>query len=244
MIYTSTKMVPIKNQNKIEQIVDSIKKMIIEGELEAGTFLPSERELSIQLGVNRFSLREALQVAKSHGLITVGRGKRPQVAGSSPNAAAEIISTTIERSKTSLFDLIEARQCLECQIVRLASERVTTSDIQMLEENVAQLEESVAQLEEHRGDVSDCIENDVQFHNILVKASRNIVFEIMLSPLAQALRESRKQTMMKADGRFGAINGHRLILNAIKAHDAEGAAMAMSEHLRMAKTNLKKTKRK
>lgn len=228
----SRKMTPIKNQNKIEQIVDSIKKLIIDGELKAGTFLPAERELAVQLGVSRFSLREAFQVAKSHGLITISRGKRPQVAGSSPDAAAEIMSTTIERSNTSLFDLIEARQCLECQIARLAAERADADDIKLLEENLAQLKEN-------QNDISRCIELDIQFHNVLVKASRNMIFEIMLAPLSQALRESRKQTM-KTNGSGRAIRGHTAVLNAIKAHDTEGAAKAMSEHLRMAKTDLKK----
>ena len=156
MVGTSKKMAPIKSQNKIEQIVAAIKKLIIDGELTPGTPLPSERELAAQLGVSRFSLREAFQVAKSLGLITVSRGKRTEVANPFSGATAEIMSTTIERTKTSLFLLVEARQCLEFHIARLAAQRAKDSDIQLLEENVAQLEKS-------QRNVSRCVEIDVQF---------------------------------------------------------------------------------
>ncbi len=233
---TTPKMVPIQNQNKIEQIVNSLKKMIIDGGLKPGTSLPAERELSAQLGVSRFSLREAFQVAKSQGLITVRRGKRVQVADPSPDPVTEIMSVALERSTTSHLDLIEARECLECQIARFAAQRAEVSDIRMLEENLADLNGS-------QDRPSSCVEIDMRFHSLLVKASRNVVFEVMLAPLAQLLRESRKQTM-KADGITRAIQGHEKILNAIKAHDAEAAAMAMSEHLRMARTDLKRFERR
>lgn len=235
MVDTSPKMVPIQNQNKIEQIVSSLKKMIIDGGLKPGTSLPAERELSAQLGVSRFSLREAFQVAKSQGLITVSRGKRPQVADPSPNAVAEIMSVAIERATTSYLDLIEARECLECQIARFAAQRADASEIRMLEENLADLKKN-------QGSLSSCAEIDVRFHDLLVKASRNVVFEVMLTPLAQLLRESRQQTM-RADGIVRAIRGHEKILNAVKARDPEGATMAMSAHLRMAKTDLKRFER-
>jgi len=185
--------------------------------------------------VSRFSLREAFQVAKSQGLITVSRGKRVQVANPSPHAVAEIMSVALERSTTSYLDLIEARECLECQIARFAAQRAKASDIRALEENLADLKGS-------RDRPSSCAEIDVRFHDLLVKASGNVVFEIMLAPLAQLLRESREQTM-KADGVSRAIQGHERVLNAIRAHDAEGAVAAMSEHLRMAKTDLKRLER-
>jgi len=235
MTDATPKMVPIQNQSKIEQIVSSLKKLIIEGGLEPGTSLPAERELSAQLGVSRFSLREAFQVAKSQGLITVSRGKRVQVANRSPDAVAAIMGVALERSTTSYLDLIEARECLECQIARFAAQRADASDVCMLEENLADLKRN-------RSCPSSCVEIDVRFHDLLVKASRNVVFAVMLAPLAQLLRESRSQTM-KSGGVARAIQGHQRILNAIKAHDAEGAGTAMSEHLRMAKTDLKKVER-
>jgi len=228
-------MVPIQNQSKIEQIVASLKKMIIDGGLKPGTSLPAERELSAQLGVSRFSLREAFQVARSQGLITVSRGKRVQVADLSPHAVAEIMGVALERSTTSYLDLIEARECLECQIARFAAQRAEPSDILAMEQNLADLKEN-------RSRPSSCVEIDVRFHDLLVKASRNMVFEVMLAPLAQLLRESRSQTM-KGGGVARAIQGHQKILDAVKVRDAEEAAAAMSEHLKMAKTDLNRLER-
>lgn len=230
MTNASTKIAPIPNRSKIDQVVESIKKLIIEGELEPGTMLPSERELSTHLGVSRFSLREAFQVAKSHGLIMISRGKRPQVAGPSHDAAADILSTTIERSQTSLSDLIEVRKCLECEIARFAALRADRSTIEKLEDNLNQLKK-------HQGNLSISAEIDLQFHDLLVKGTGNVVFEIILAPLSQLLLESRKKTM-KDNGVAHALDGHGKILNAIMNHDGDGAAMAMSEHLSMAKTDI------
>jgi DNA-binding FadR family transcriptional regulator len=70
---------PIKARDKIEQIVEILKNLIIEEKLSPGSVLPSERELAAQLHVSRYSLREALRAAQAQGLIELNQGKRPRV---------------------------------------------------------------------------------------------------------------------------------------------------------------------
>ena len=95
-------------------------------------------------------------------------------------------------------------------------------------------------MRQNKNDLNLCVEKDVEFHNILVKASGNKVFEIMLAPLAELLKESRRETL-RQNGLGRALETHEQILSAIIEKDAEKAAMFMRSHLEMAEEDLKKS---
>ncbi len=220
----------IENNDKVSRIITSLQDYIINGDIESGMVLPSERELAGQLGVSRFSLREALRVAQAQGLIEITRGRRPRVASPNTNAASEIIGLTLKRSDKTFMDLIEARQGIECQMVFLAASRASAT-------HISRLKETINQLEDNRENLGLCVEKDFEFHNILLEASRNIVFKIMLEPLSELLKAIRMRTIQRR-GVQRAINGHKEILKAIIEKKPEMARKAMSKHLRMAKKDL------
>ena len=234
MKQASLKLKPLPNGDKIEQIITVLQNYIIDGNLKPGDPIPPERQLASQLGVSRFSLREALRVAQTQGLIEISRGRRPRVAKLSAAAAANVIALTLRRSGKVLLDLIEARQALECQIARLAAARAQQS-------HVDAIRQSIEAMEQNKNNLSLCVEKDVEFHDILVEASGNKVFEIMLAPLSELLRKSRKETM-RANGVERAIIGHKLLLSAIIEKDSDKAAEAMYRHLEMAQEDLKRIK--
>ncbi len=222
---------PIGDSDKIRQIVKALQDFIIEGNLEHGTQLPPERTLAAHLGVSRFSLREALRVAEAQGLIEITRGRRPRVVSPSPEAAAAVIALTLRRTRKTLLDLVAARQGLETQIARLAA-------LHADEGQIAELQETIEMLEKNRADAQICVEQDIKFHDKLVEATDNVVFEIMLSPLGELLRDSREETIRQGVDRV--ISGHKAILSAIKKRDPEKAARTMYEHLKMAEEDLRK----
>ena len=232
MAKTSEKLSPIADNDKIEQLLSTLQDFIVNGDLKPGMELLPERQLAQQLKVSRFSLREALRVAQAQGLIEITRGRRPRVAKPTSAAASEVIGLTLKRSEKTFLDLLEARQALECQIARLAATRANSSHIH-------RLKQTIKQIEKHRDDISLCIEQDVEFHRILVEASGNVVFEIMLEPLADLLRATRLETMRRK-GVQRAISGHRKILKAIIEENPDGADKAMSTHLWMAKEDLRR----
>lgn len=226
-----TSFSPIGDSDKIQQILKAIQDYIIGGDLEHGTELPPERVLASHLGVSRFSLREALRVAQAQGLIEIARGRRPRVRKPSAEAAATVIALALRRSGNALLELIEARQGLETQIARLAALRAN-------EAHISKLKNTIETIEANRGNPEICVEEDIKFHNTLVEATRNIVFEIMLIPLAELMKDSRKQTIQ--EGIDKVLDGHKAILSAIELKDQEKAASAMQDHLRTAETYLRK----
>ena len=221
----------VPNNTIVEHIIDSLQNYIIEGGLSPGEPIMPERKMAKSLGVSRFSLREALRVAQSQGLIEFKRGCRPKVAKPTSKAAADIISLSLRRSKNAKKDLIEARKDIECIIVRYAAERATARHIE-------ELEKRISDLEKNRDNIELCIEKDIEFHNVLLNACGNEIFKIMLEPLSELLKESRKQTMKIDTER--AIVGHKKILDAVMKKDSQQAVKAMYEHLEMAEEDLNK----
>jgi GntR family transcriptional regulator, transcriptional repressor for pyruvate dehydrogenase complex len=230
MTLSTRKLSPVDQSGRIEQIIKSLQEYIVDGNVQPGTDLEPERELASILRVSRFSLREALRVAQAQGLIEIQRGRRPRVAVPSADAAATVIGLTLRRTKSTFLQLVAARELLESEIANLAALNIKTPDIEMMEK-------TIKEMEENSGNLALCAEKDFDFHTILVKASGNVVFEIMLAPVAQLLRESRTRTL-QLTGVNRAIEGHRLILQRLKERDGTGAATAMRKHLEMAEEDL------
>lgn len=218
--------------DKVEQVVHALHEYIINGNLKPGTDLPPESEMARQLGVSKFSMREALRVAQAQGLVEIAQGRRTKVAEVSVEPAAGIMNLIFRRSENALLELTEARKCLECDIVRVAVARAQP-------EHLEAMEQTIRDLETHRNNLEYCINKDIEFHNIIVKASNNRVFEIMLAPLTELLKRSRLETL-RFSGIQKPIDEHSMILNAFIKKDPDMAVEVMSRHLQTAEDNLKR----
>jgi GntR family transcriptional regulator, transcriptional repressor for pyruvate dehydrogenase complex len=225
---------PVRSVNKVEQAVAAIKEYIMDGDLKPGQKLPSETEMAKRIGVSKFSMREALRVLEAQGLIEITQGRRTRVSGPSAKPSTEILTLALRRSKTALLDLVEARESLEVTIVRLAALRAGIFHIDLMRK-------TIEDIDGNRGDLELCVQKDLEFHNALVLASGNSVFEWMLAPLAELLRESRRKTILNA-GVDRVLDGHKSILDAVAERDPEKAGECMRVHLSMAREDLKKTR--
>src|SRR5262245_40782956 len=80
----------VRSPKTSELVAQTLRRMIVEGELKDGDFLPNEGELIAQLQVSRPTLREAVRVLEAEGLITVRRGSRtgPRVCVPGPEIVA------------------------------------------------------------------------------------------------------------------------------------------------------------
>jgi GntR family transcriptional regulator, transcriptional repressor for pyruvate dehydrogenase complex len=220
----------LEQTDKTGQILTIIQNRIIEGELAPGTELPSEKELSKELGVSRFSLREALRVAEAQGLIKITQGKRPVVATPSASAATFMMRIALQRSPENLFDLVTARSGLECKIVRVAASKISEQELNALEENTKLMEIPGRDLDYY-------VSKDAEFHEIILRSTKSMVFEIMLSSVTQLLLKSRKATLASG-GPERANESHRRIYEALAAGDADLAEKEMARHMKYAEEDL------
>ncbi len=221
----------INTANRVYQAVASIKEYIARVNLKPGDELPPEDEMARQIGVSKFSMREALRIAQAQGLLEINRGSRTKVAQPTAEPAIEAILNMIRNSKHALLDLNEARGGLECHIARLAAQRAKPEHIQAMQA-------ALVQMEENSKNIGNCARYDTEFHHLLAQATGNVIFEIMLAPVTKLLGESRKATL-KAVTPAKSLEGHKKILAAVEKRDSELAAQCMSEHLAMAEHGLK-----
>ena len=123
-------------QNRIFQdVVEQIQEAIIDGQLKVGDRLPAERDLKEMLQTTRSTLREALRVLEQKGLIEIklGMGGGAVVKKVTSDLVAESLDLLIRSNQVSLQHIAEFRERVEGDVVRLATSRLKTSDIDALE---------------------------------------------------------------------------------------------------------------
>ena len=151
---------PIDKRDTVSRILAALHRRIVGGKLKAGTPLPAERELAAELEVSRFSLREALRVAESQGLVEISRGKRTRVVVDSASSVVAAMDLTLRRGIASPLQLTEARLVVEVEVARRAAERMTPDLLAALQQTIDRYEQAAA------GDVEIRVSQDLEFHQL------------------------------------------------------------------------------
>src|SRR5688572_3038339 len=147
---------PIIRRKLTSDVASKVISLILDGYWLPGQQLPSERELSIQMGVGRTSLREGLKALEIMGLIEVRIGEGTFVKKKWNFFGPGLISA-INSSKDKVKQLIQARQLLEVKLAGWAAERRSSDDLR-------QIAESVDAMEAAGKDRDLFLEADLNFH--------------------------------------------------------------------------------
>src|SRR5690606_8558027 len=184
------------------------------GRLLPGDRLPAERKLAEEYGVARETLRQALRVLESDGQIVITRGAAGgAVVQQSPIDPRVVREELIERAE-EFRSLLELRVILESAAAELAAQRRSDADVDemvLAQNNLV----SAENLYESR-------RADTEFHLAVARSARNEWVE-------QAVEESRTHMFIPTDVlgfefiKATSHSGHELILEAIRAGDAEAA---------------------
>lgn len=216
---------PVESRRLYQQIADQIRELIDRGGFEPGMRLPPERDLAVQLGVSRPSLREALIALDVEGRVEVRSGSGVYVS------AAKIgpVPGRTAAMGESPSQLMEARSVIEGELVTLACARITQGLLARLREILGGMEAAI----EHRRARLDL---DRQFHLTLAEASGNAVLSRLVGELFD---ERHSPISAKISSRFEstrtwkvALKEHETILKAVEARDPIAAQAAMRAHLK------------
>src|SRR6187200_3672664 len=127
----------VENRRLYRQIADQIAALIEKGEYGLGERLPPERDLSVQLGVSRPSVREALIALEVEGLIEVRMGSGIYVRPGDPKTARPV-------SAEGPLEIIRARQMIESELAAHAARHMTKAQVAGLRDAIAVMEAQVA----------------------------------------------------------------------------------------------------
>ena len=220
----------IKKESTLEIIIQQIKKQIKKGILKPGEKLPSERNLGIQLGVSRASVREAIQALAFSGYLEVIQGKGTYILEMATQYD-EIVKFFSEFSNYSLDYLMEARIMLEGEFARLAALNASQEEIDVIERVFNEIASSK--------DLNTFFVKDLEFHLTIAKATHNPIMNGLMKIIGEMLyKETQKIIEISKDTKENTIETTRDLVQAIKQRDAEKAKELMSEHIRNIRVSL------
>jgi GntR family transcriptional repressor for pyruvate dehydrogenase complex len=207
-----------------------LESRILEGSLRPGDRLPSERDLSVELGVSRPSLRAAIQQLAARGMLATRHGGGTYVTDRLDAHFVDPWQQMLSGHPMLQHDLLEFRQMLESQAAGLAAERATAADLARLDRAHAALESAYA-----GDDLATCIGNDVAFHQAISEAAHNVLIGHLSASLMRVIHghvSSNLEHLHKRPQRWGQLKAqHRAIWLAIHEHKPEEAARAARAHI-------------
>ena len=209
-----------------ESVIEQIMNLIKKSELKPGDKLPPERELAEKLSISRGSLREAFRVLESRGLIKSKPGGGRYLREIRKNGYSNTENIILSLEKSSILQLLEAREIFEVKIAEVAAQKATPEDIELIEEALNKINE-----EEELKHGKET-ESDTEFHLAIARASRNFVFVNIIKLHLDLLKETRGKTWKITGRREKQYQEHQAILQAIKEHDAKKAGETMLKHLK------------
>jgi GntR family transcriptional repressor for pyruvate dehydrogenase complex len=213
---------PVDRKRAFESVVHQIESAIYSGEYAQGDFLPPERTLVEDFGVGRSTVREALRILESMGLVRTHPGSRtgPEVCGSVTPGLTRMLRGAVRLEEVPPVEILQYRVMAGAAANRLAATLRT-------DEHLVRMEAAIEAMRVAADPASFAAADDT-FHAVIREAAANrllgIVGEVIqgatLDLVASAV--DRPSTGSQARAEFVAV--HRRILAAIAEGDGETAA--------------------
>jgi DNA-binding FadR family transcriptional regulator len=209
-----------------EVIARELADYIIDAELPEGAVLPNERDMLERLGVGRATLREALRLLESRGLIRVrpGPGGGPVVHRPRAQELSAALTLLLQFEGASLGDILRTRHAIEPVIARLAATRIRAEDLEVLDR-------STQLMLEHPDDHELFLRENQVFHLRIAQAADSVVLRIFL----ETLREIADGAALGVEYTPRSVKivaaAHNRIIQALRQGDPEAAEEAMRVHM-------------
>ncbi len=207
-------------------VADRLLEMITSQTLVAGDPFPVEREIAAAYSVGRSTVREALRILESQGVITATAGGSFTVAGAAQPLHRSLRLVMALDAQPSVADLFELRRILDCAAAELAAHRRQPRDLEQMQ---AALDAMVSALGDD--DAQHFIDSDLRFHIAMADATGNSLVSHTLDAIRDVLRDALLEIFRIPDSAGRAVEEHRAILNAIQAGDGAEARTAARIHL-------------
>lgn len=219
------KIKPVGRQSLVDTVVAGIRGVIEGGQLRAGDRLPTEAELTAQLGVSRTVVREAVSQLESLGLLSVRRGRGMFVGdGSSLIRCVQMLRSALALSPRELVQVTEFRKAIECYAARCAAERATPDDL-------AELTTLCNEIDREGREYLETMRLDFQFHRRLMAITGNPLMCSVLEVIQEFILAAMVQTTPKPRDRAQSHRRHMAIVEAIRSGDPDAAERAMQKHM-------------
>lgn len=211
-------------------VAREIEQRMLEGRLKPGDRLPSERELSVQLGVSRASLREAIQKLAARGLLESRQGGGTFVTARLDTGFGNPWEEILRDHPAVHEDMLEFRHMLEGRAAECAALRATAADRERVRQCLERLEAALA-----GSDLDAQVDTDLAFHQAIAEASHNVIVGHLTASLLRLMRDNLRRNlselMQVQAAREQLLAQHRAVWRAIEKGDAAQALAAAANHI-------------
>ncbi|MCI7813020.1 MAG: GntR family transcriptional regulator [Lachnospiraceae bacterium] len=191
-------------------VFNTLRQAILTGELKPGERL-MEIQLANRLGVSRTPVREAIRKLELEGLVVM-----------IPRKGAVVAEITIK----DLEDVLEVRGALEVLAVQNACANITEKQLQELKDAASEFKRALS-----GGDLVECVQADIKFHEIIYGATNNQRLLQLLNNLREQMYRYRMEYLKDKRMYKTLVDEHDAIRKALKKHDPEKAGNAVRIHI-------------
>ena len=224
----------LKPKRLSDSAVEEILGLIREGKLQLGSQLPPERELMTRLSVSRGSLREAIRMLETMGVLSVLPGRGTWIREDyQERLSSDGWLSWLPDHRKDVTELLEMRETLEVKAASLAAERSTPGQLARIQRELSRMEAALA-----ADDLEELVASDTGVHDSIADASGNSILAQTLRSLSRLVTESRRAVWAIPGHPRRSVPEHSRVVQAIVAGDSEAAAKAMFKHVRKAREDV------
>jgi GntR family transcriptional regulator, transcriptional repressor for pyruvate dehydrogenase complex len=214
--------------------MDFIFDYIRENELLIGAALPSELRTSAKLDISRSIVREAFRSLEVAGIIEKKNGRAPKVGPLNSSFLTHLLVHALSTKQISVKQVLALRSSIEVSAAEQAAKHRTRSDILRIREATAGMRQSIKKPEAF-------VLHDLDFHDLINRASGNPLFELICEAMHECMRESMRVGLLKQRSQrdmLKVVEIHEAIADAIAQGHAATAGMCMNKHFEHTKKAL------
>lgn len=209
-----------------DAVIGAITNMLREGSITIGDRLPSELEIAEAVGVSRGSVREAMKILSSMGVVEVRRGDGTYISDQVAPSMIEQLMIHIMKVKRDTIQLGEIRDIIERGIMRLAIQNAQEQQITNLWKAQQALEEAVAQ---EQFTIENLFNLENSFHDAFVRCTNNDLLAIIYNSIIQLFLPARYDEVDVKHHMKTAVIVHPPVIQAIEERNLEKGKEAISQ---------------
>ncbi|BAN55387.1 MULTISPECIES: FadR/GntR family transcriptional regulator [Pseudomonas] len=213
----------ISSSTVVTSVVEKLRQALARGQWRTGDMLPGQRELAEQLGISRPSLREAVTVLETLGLVRSLPGKGVLVL----DADAVIPEPGMDTSAAaSLADVLELRYTLEPFIVGLVAQSANSQDVGQLRLTLMDMREALEADDSEAG-----VKAYIAFHEALFTLTTNPIFQSVVQQTGNALKQSADMLRNSPEHLAARLKENEAVVRAIRERNSAQASAQMRQHI-------------
>jgi DNA-binding FadR family transcriptional regulator len=221
----------IETTSRSELVEHRLRDFILNNKLVPGHKLPSESELSNDLGVSRTAIREGLKSLEAVGVINAHQGKGRFVGKFDSGAIADNLAISLTIDRPCLQDILEIRKALETGFLPQAASLLEEADFVALDRLVGRMNLKVKES-------STFLEEDMEFHRILFSKLNNRVLLNILEIFWNLFRQVEEGSGHTPEQLVEAVNQHKVIVAELRKGKVSRAKNLLEVHFRDAERRI------